>query len=120
MLKSIVMSITVMTYLASPALALTPEQIKDVHLKGSAYVLEQIGGQEMEFTGAVVSRTRPFAESPNLLAVRIDAGDIDVVGYVRTEVQAGQNVTMRGTLAGIGMRPKVTVTLHPASLSEEP
>ena len=47
----------------------------------------------MEFTGAVVACEKAF---DSLWAVRINAGDIDVIGYTRDRVQIGQNITMRG------------------------
>ena len=85
---------------AASTFAATPEEIIDAYHKDPALTLEQYGGQEMEFSGAVISRERAFGRGSSLWIIRINAGDFDVVGYANDEILVGQNVTLRGTCIG--------------------
>ena len=69
-------------------------------------MLRQYAGREMEFTGAVMSCAQAF---DSLWAVRINAGEVDVIGYARSEIPVGQE--MRGMLVGIRDGERVAVVL---------
>ena len=106
-MKSLIAAILIALSLTMPALATTPAQILDA----PAAVLERYSGQEMEFAGVVISCTRTFG---GLWAVRINAGEVDVIGYARDEVPVGQSITMRGTCVAVRNDPRIVVVLNPA------
>ena len=113
-MKTLLTLTILMLSVTTSALAATPQQIIDAYRQNSAAAIEQYGGQEMAFSGKVISCTRPFDESPDLWAVWIDACDIDVVGYIRAAVpvETGQTIMLRGECAGIGDGKKVKVMLR--------
>ena len=106
-MKTLIASILIALYIAFPIMAASPAQI----LNAPAAVLEQYGGQELEFTGVVISCTQAF---DHLWAIWINAGELDVIGYVRHEVPVGQEVTLRGTCVGFRHDPRAAVVMNPA------
>ena len=111
-MKKLIALTLIMVSFAAAALAATPAEIADAYRQNSAAALEQYGGQEMEFTGTVVSCKRLFNHKTKLWALQIDAGEIDAVGYVREAVPVGQEFTLHGTCSKIRNDSKVTVVLN--------
>ena len=93
-----------------------PQQINDAYRKDAASALERYVGQEMEFTGTVASCTRNFGEKNNLWGIRINAADIDVIGYFREVFPVGREITMLGTCSGLRSDSRVIVVLDSAAV----
>ena len=90
------------------------QRIIDAYREDPDSALKQYGGQEMEFTGTVVSCIRTFSDKANPWDIRINASDIDVIGQFREIFPVGREITMWGTCAGLRSDTKVAVVLNPA------
>ena len=115
-MKTLIIINPYMKSFAESALASTPSRIIDACLEDPASALRQYGGKEMEFHGAVVSCARAYGSEIGLWAVRVNAGDIDVIGYLRNIVPVDLEIVMRGTCIDLRNEAKITVVLHPATV----
>ena len=79
-------------------------------------VLGQYGGQEMKFIGSVVQCKRAYDLPANPWTVQINAGDIDVIGYLQRAIPVDQEIMMQGTCSEIRSDTRVTVVLDAAKV----
>jgi hypothetical protein len=104
---------------ATPSLAASPSQIAADYKANPAAALDEYGGKAMSFYGAVKSHKKVFNSHIQLWATRIDAGEVDVLGYI-TGRQLEESVTLTGTCTGFQLAgDRVTIVLYGATVQEE-
>jgi hypothetical protein len=114
MMKLFSATVMIICLTVTSALAATPEELIAAYNADPVAAVEQYDGQEMEFSGLVISCERAFGSGGGLWAVRIIVGSIDAIGYVSDEISVGRSITLRGKCFGFQRDPEVAVILESA------